>query len=118
MILRSFLILGLILWSINNIQAQEDSTKLKIFEPAPTLNKGRIIGLSTSLGATYAGAMIGLNYIWYKDSPRSNFKFFNDAKEWKQVDKLGHLHTAYFESVWATQLLKWAGVEHLHNGNE
>jgi hypothetical protein len=56
--------------------------------------------------------MIGLNYIWYKDSLRSKFKFFNDAKEWKQVDKLGHLHTAYFESVWATQMLKWAGVDH------
>lgn len=112
MILRSFLIIALVFWSINLTLAQTDSTKLKFFEPAPSLNKGRIIGLSTGLGATYAGAMIGLNYIWYKDSPRSKFKFFNDAKEWKQVDKLGHMHTAYFESVWATQMLKWAGVDH------
>lgn len=91
--------------------AQVDSTRLKFFEPSPYKNKARIIGVSTGLSGAYVGAMIGLNYIWYKDSPRSKFKFFNDAKEWKQVDKLGHLHTAYFESVWATQLLKWSGVD-------
>jgi len=112
MSLRSFFIIALCFACIQNSRAQEDSTQLKFFQPAPSLNKGRAIGLSTGLGATYAGAMIGLNYIWYKDSPRSKFNFFNDAKEWKQVDKLGHLHGAYFESVWATQMLKWAGVNH------
>jgi hypothetical protein len=91
--------------------AQNDSTKLNFFEQAPTLNKGRIIGLSSSLAGAYAGAMTGLNYIWYADAPRSKFKFFNDAKEWKQVDKMGHLHTTYFESVWAAQMLRWAGVD-------
>lgn len=95
----------------SQVYAQSDSTRLKFFEPAPTLNKGRIIGLSTGLAGAYAGAMFGLNYIWYKDAPKTKFHFFNDAKEWKQVDKLGHIHTTYFESVWATQMLRWSGVD-------
>ena len=91
--------------------AQNDTTKLKFFESAPTLNKGRIIGVSSGLVGAYAGAMTGLNFIWYSDSPRSKFHFFNDAAEWKQVDKMGHMHTSYFETVWATQMLRWSGVD-------
>lgn len=86
--------------------------KLRFFEPADSLHKKRIIYLSTGIGVGYASAMTGLNYIWYKGTEKSKFHFFNDAKEWQQVDKMGHFHTAYFESVWSTQLLKWAGVPH------
>lgn len=97
---------------ITNAQEDSTTTKLKFFQPAPSLHKGRIIGLSSSLGVAYTGAMIGLNQIWYKDVPKTSFQFFNDAKEWQQVDKMGHVHTAYFESVWATKMLKWSGVSH------
>jgi hypothetical protein len=109
--LKSILLLLLCFIVFSPLIGQKDSTKLNFFEPAPSLHKDRIIGLSTGLAATYTGAMIGLNYIWYKDSPRTKFHFFNDAKEWKQVDKLGHIHTAYFESAWAAQMLRWSGVD-------
>lgn len=95
-----------------NAQIDSSNVKLSFFEPAPSLHKGRIIGLSTSLGAAYSGTMIGLSQIWYKDVPKSKFQFFNDAKEWQQVDKMGHFHTTYFETVWATKMLKWSGVPH------
>ncbi|MCB0536835.1 MAG: DUF2279 domain-containing protein [Bacteroidetes bacterium] len=88
----------------------QNQQKLKFFQPADSLNKARIIGLSTGLTLAYAGTMTGLNYIWYSDAPRSKFHFFNDAKEWKQVDKLGHMHTAYFETVFMTKMLRWSGV--------
>ncbi|MCD8529206.1 MAG: YfiM family protein [Chitinophagales bacterium] len=54
--------------------------------------------------------MIGLSTVWYDKADQGKFHFFNDAKEWQQVDKCGHLHTAYFETVWGTQMLRWAGV--------
>ncbi len=98
-----------------NLQAQDSLTfyktqKLPFFKPAKTPNKKRIITLSTTLPILYAGTMVGLNYLWYKDTPKSKFHFFNDVGEWKQVDKMGHFHTTYFESVWSTQMLRWAGV--------
>ncbi len=42
-----------------------------------------------------ATAFIGLNELWYKDYPRSSFHFFNDSKEWMQMDKFGHAFTSY-----------------------
>lgn len=91
--------------------SQEDSTKLKFFEPASSLNKPRIIGLSSGLTAGYIGAMVGLNTIWYSNEERGKFRFFNDAKEWKQVDKAGHLATAYYETVLISQMLRWSGID-------
>ena len=90
--------------------AQKDSIKISFLEPAPQLSKGRVIGVSSTLTGLYAGAMVGLSTIWYDDTEKSKFHFFNDAAEWKQVDKMGHFHTSYFESVWAAQMFRWSGV--------
>jgi hypothetical protein len=40
-------------------------------------------------------SFVGLNTLWYKDYPQSNFHFFNDSKEWMQMDKFGHAFTSY-----------------------
>jgi hypothetical protein len=40
-------------------------------------------------------SFFALNSLWYKDYPRSNFHFFNDSKEWMQLDKCGHAFSAY-----------------------
>ena len=56
--------------------------------------KHNAIFSSLSIGAS-ATSFIGLNSLWYKDYPRSNFHFFNDSKEWMQMDKCGHAFTAY-----------------------
>jgi len=49
---------------------------------------------SFAIGAS-ATSFFGLNSLWYKDYPRSNFHFFNDSKEWMQMDKCGHAFSAY-----------------------
>ncbi|MEZ4930128.1 MAG: hypothetical protein R2777_09010 [Chitinophagales bacterium] len=41
----------------------QNQQKLKFFQPADSLNKARIIGLSTGLTLAYAGTMTGLNYM-------------------------------------------------------
>jgi len=93
----------------------QDTTKLKqripFFKAAPTFNKPRTIVFSSTLGASYIGTMTYLNQIWYAGSDRSKFHFFDDSGEWLQVDKMGHFHTTYMESVWLTKMMKWTGTK-------
>ncbi len=58
----------------------------------------------------YGGAMIGLYSLWYKKYPQSKFHFFNDNKEWLQVDKVSHAYGAYMEGRVSMELWKWAGA--------
>lgn len=87
--------------------------KLDFFTPSPNINNSRLIPLLVGEGAFYAGSMISLNVLWYKNYPRSSFHFFNDNKEWKQMDKLGHMLTAYTISRFASALYRWCGIKQL-----
>jgi hypothetical protein len=59
---------------------------------------------------TYGAALAGLNELWYKESSRQSFAFFNDVKQWKQVDKVGHFFSAFYLSYGTEKLLQWSGV--------
>lgn len=59
----------------------------------------------------YGSAMIGLYSAWYKDYPQTKFHSFNDWHEWKQVDKVGHLYSAYVESRGSMELWRWTGID-------
>lgn len=78
--------------------------------PSDSLNKPRkssvYIGESVVLGAT----LIGLNQIWYKDYPQSNFHFFNDNDQWLQIDKVGHFYSSYHLGRAGAELLQWSGA--------
>jgi len=103
----------LIIFVISLSLYAQDSTKQKIpfLRPAPEFDKVRTIALASTLTGGYVGTMSYLNHIWYADSDRSAFHFFDDSGEWLQVDKMGHFHTAYFESVWLTKMMKWTGTK-------
>lgn len=58
----------------------------------------------------YSAAMVGLYSAWYKDYPQTNFHSFNDAAEWKQIDKIGHAYSAYAESKASMELWRWTGI--------
>ncbi|WP_296623754.1 DUF2279 domain-containing protein [Marivirga sp.] len=60
--------------------------------------------------ALYAGGMTGLGLLWYKDSESQSFQFFNDNKQWLQMDKVGHVYTAYQLTDINYQLLKNTGM--------
>jgi hypothetical protein len=66
-----------------------------------------IIGSSIAYGAT----LIGLNELWYKDSQRQSFQFFNDNAEWKQVDKIGHVYSSFYFSYGLSRALQWCDVK-------
>lgn len=61
--------------------------------------------------AVGAAMSIGLNYLWYKKFPRSRFHFFNDNREWLQMDKMGHAATAYNIGVLQYDMMRWCGVK-------
>jgi uncharacterized protein YfiM (DUF2279 family) len=59
----------------------------------------------------YGGAMFGLYHAWYKNYPQSGFHTINDWPEWKQMDKAGHVYSAYVESFGSMELWRWTGME-------
>jgi hypothetical protein len=68
----------------------------------------RVIVIESAAGLTSLGA---LSVSWYSDYSRSSFHFFNDNNEWLQMDKAGHVTSAYFITKTSYDLLRWPGVE-------
>ncbi len=88
--------------------AQSDTTSYSV--PLQTFNKKRLTAVITTEAIVYTSALIGLNEVWYKDFPHSPFHFFNDDKEWLQMDKAGHAFTAYTIGRVGIDMMKWTGV--------
>jgi len=60
---------------------------------------------------TYAGLSSGLYFAWYKKHPQSAFHFFDDTKEWRGIDKAGHIFSGYSQTDFIYHGLKWAGYD-------
>jgi hypothetical protein len=87
------------------------TTSVNAQELAPHLKKKRTNWVIAANVAGYGGTMVGLYSAWYSQYPQSSFHSFNDWKEWKQVDKAGHLYSAYIESMASMELWRWAGMD-------
>jgi hypothetical protein len=69
------------------------------------------VKLLAATGVTiYVGSMTGLYLMWYKDYPQSSFHFFDDNREWLQMDKVGHATTSYYLSQVGFSACRWAGL--------
>lgn len=82
-----------------------------VLKPSDSLQKKRVWIVGGTWTALYGTALIGLNAAWYADFERGPFQFYDDSREWLQMDKAGHLFTNYFEAKWTADALKWAGVK-------
>jgi len=92
---------------VNKSNSQSDS--LHLFEHSPVYKKSRstfVVGGTSTLGAGLLGT---LSYSWYKDFNTSSFHFFNDAVEWRGMDKIGHAVTAYQVCDYIDDWYQWAG---------
>lgn len=96
-----FLCCSSFLWAQNSIE--------RFLKPSDTLNKNRLKTLVISEVAIGATALIGLNQLWYADYPHSDFHFINDNAEWLQMDKAGHVFSAYHLGSFGANALKWTG---------
>ncbi len=81
----------------------------EITDSAINFKKRRTLCYAVGLGGT-ALAHIALSQLWYKDFPQSKFHFFNDNKEWLQMDKCGHAFSSYYLGLVGIEAAKWAGV--------
>lgn len=52
----------------------------------------------------------GLYALWYKGYEHEPFHWFDDSKEWGQMDKLGHSFSSYWLSYYNSSLYKWSGL--------
>jgi hypothetical protein len=95
-----FIILFFSLFSC--LPAQNDSIN-------PAHLKNRKIFLASGSGALTIGSLIALNQTWYSEYTTSKFHFFNDNKEWLQMDKVGHVCTNYQMSRLMMEAFDWAG---------
>ncbi|UAY53415.1 DUF2279 domain-containing protein [Ferruginibacter albus] len=82
---------------------------IKKLTPQQIKSRVRLVAAANIIG--YGGTMIGLNAAWYANYPRSSFHFFNDNNEWLQVDKVGHMLSAYDESRGSMELWRWTGID-------
>ncbi|MFD2515242.1 DUF2279 domain-containing protein [Pontibacter locisalis] len=75
-----------------------------------TINKKRLVALSSTFALGYSALLVSLNKAWYSKEERSDFHFFDDNSQWKQVDKVGHFWGAFHESRAGIDMLRWAGL--------
>lgn len=74
------------------------------------VNKKRLKAVIIGSSSAYVGSMIGLSKVWYSNYDKQSFHFFNDASEWKQVDKAGHFYSAFQLSNIASRTLQWSNL--------
>ena len=78
--------------------------------PKDSINKKQLQKVFLAEGVLYAGGMTGLGFLWYKDSDSQPFQFFDDSQQWLQMDKIGHVFTAYQLTDINYKILKTAGL--------
>jgi hypothetical protein len=79
-------------------------------EPVVHPNNSRLWIVAGAHAAIWAGTFTALNSAWYRDYPKTSFHFFDDRKEWMQVDKAGHVWTAYQLARHSAEAWRWAGM--------
>ena len=76
---------------------------------APVNYKTRKLILASSTAVLTTGSLIYLDQAWFDQYSTGKFHFFNDNKEWLQMDKAGHLYTNYQTSRLMMGVFNWAG---------
>jgi uncharacterized protein YfiM (DUF2279 family) len=78
--------------------------------PTPKQYKRNINKMKVVYPVAYGGILGGLSVAWYSNYEQSRLKSFNDAAEWLQVDKFGHMYGTYIFSKAATELWRSTGI--------
>ena len=105
---QNFLIRGLI--SILLLVTITPPSYSQPIDSVTTINSTRLKTVIIGSTVAYTGIIIGLSSVWYSQYDKQEFQFFNDAGEWKQVDKVGHFYSAFQLSSIGSRTLQWSGV--------
>ena len=88
------------IWGQKNRPAQPPS-------PGVLLSRRRFLLAGAALA--YVGAALVVGKIWYGQAARTNWHWFDDRAEWRQMDKMGHAFSSFHCSRLLGALLRWAG---------
>jgi hypothetical protein len=100
----------LLLGFIMTVQSAFPQSNYSLLPASDKFNRSRfigVVGVEAGLGLV---SLIGLNQVWYIQYKHRHFHFFNDNKEWLQMDKMGHAFTSYTIGRFGYGLLRWSGV--------
>jgi len=75
-----------------------------------SINKSELRKVILTESVSYAAGLSFLHFIWYKDTERVPFHYYDDSKGYLQLDKGGHAFTAYRQSAASYYALRSAGV--------
>ncbi|TYB79644.1 DUF2279 domain-containing protein [Bizionia myxarmorum] len=79
-------------------------------QPSDTLNVPRRNAVIISETLLASASLLALNKLWYADYPRSKFHTLDDNSQWMQMDKMGHVFSAYQLGRVGADILNWSGV--------
>ncbi|WP_417874868.1 DUF2279 domain-containing protein [Xanthomarina gelatinilytica] len=82
----------------------------QFLKPSDTLNTFRRNAVVITEATMATLTLVGLNQLWYADYPKSKFHTLNDNNQWLQMDKLGHVFSAYQLGRLGANTLHWSGV--------
>lgn len=89
----------------------QEGAHLHFLEPADTFNAARFRACAGAGAAIYGGASVYLYEAWYKGYELTGFHTFDDMGEWENMDKLGHIFTAYTMCNLSFRGARWTGLE-------
>lgn len=91
-----------------NIFSQDS---IRFLTPSPDFNKSRFVSVVALEVAGYGGSLALLSSAWYNEYNQTSFHFFDDSREWLQVDKAGHITTSWYLGRIGINMMEWSGVE-------
>jgi len=75
-----------------------------------SINSKRLNTFLITTGVAYTASLVALNQLWYSDHPKESFHFFDDSREWHQMDKIGHFYSAFHISQAGSKGFQWTGM--------
>jgi len=97
-------------------RAQESTNKViypkkSILDFPERIDKKRLTGVCVGTVGVYSTIMVGVGIEWYGKQSLGKFHWFDDSKEWNQIDKTGHFYVPYFITTTTYNMLRWSGMK-------
>ncbi len=107
---RLFLCCVLLLVVQTGFAQEQRTNRYALLQPADSLHATRFWLCAGGGALIYSGFAYGLYNTWYRDFDLVRFHTFDDSGEWQQMDKMGHLLTAYTETRLVYGGARWTGL--------
>jgi hypothetical protein len=112
-----YLLVVLAVFLAQPLSAQLSSKRRHIdtsaFAYPDTFQWRRFVPLQSAIAGMGLGTLWYLNKEWYAQFPQTSFHYFNDDYEWLQMDKYGHVFSAYFASNLSYHLYRSTGMSNV-----